>query len=1007
MPIFTQMGTLRSGEVASELSDRAREGAELRVLLLDGDPDGRDWLKSLVEGGSRSMTCDVVGTLEEASHRVAEEAHDAYLLAHWQHLDTGMAAVARLANRAGGPIVLVADVENENADRLALEAGAADFLVKDDLTPQAVQRSIRYAVETWRERRRAEEGFRKYLSLFDAVPVGLFRIDRDGALIEVNQTLVRMLGYELKTELLGRQARELVASGGAKQLSVPSIGTPGNEVEVVTKGGSTRWVSVTLEEIRDDSGELAHYEGAAVDVTERRKAEARVSVRDKLLDQVPCAVIVTDMAGVCMLWNRHAEKMYGWSAGEAVGRHIQELTVLDEQASFSAEIMETIAEEGHWEGEFQVRRKDGSTFLAQVSDSMVYDRAGEPIGIVGVSLDLTETRAAEDELRHYQELATAAYDDSAVAKAVVSLHEGRLVSANRALYDMLGYDYDTLIGRHFADFTHPEDIDADLSQFKRLLDREIDSYSIDKRYLRPDGSIVWGRLQASIIGGDDGPEYVLGQVVDISERKEAEDRLAFQASLLQQMRTPVVATDLAGRVTHWNRQAEQAYGWTVDEALGKTFVELVLPELGPEQQSVMTTSLRETGLWEGELVITRKDGSRFPAWASGAVVRDGRGRPAGIVGALVDLSDVESARAEARTQEMLSHSLLEAVSVPIAVFTQTGEMVAANPSWRTTTGEATHPYLPDCVHENPDPEVMDEIASGVEGVLAGAEERFSFEFSCLTDEGERWIRAVAVAIEGGGGVVTHWDITDERFARVALEETIRAKDEFITSVSHELRTPLSVVVGLAETLRSGLYAESERAEFHDLIADQAQEMALIVEDLLVAGRIENDTLTVRTASVDLEEELNAVIRPWDQKDDIDLQIRLRPGADTVYADPLRVRQILRNLLTNAARYGEPPIEIRAVRARQRVIISISDHGEGIPERALERMFQPYARFGDNEGRPSSVGLGLYVARRLARLMDGDLVYKSDADLTTFLVTLPAQPPAAVGRTGDGKRFMVA
>ncbi len=94
-----------------------------------------------------------------------------------------------------------------------------------------------------------------------------------------------------------------------------------------------------------------------------------------------------------------------------------------------------------------------------------------------------------------------------------------------------------------------------------------------------------------------------------------------------------------------------------------------------------------------------------------------------------------------------------------------------------------------------------------------------------------------------------------------------------------------------------------------------------------------------------------------------------------------------------------------MRARDKVIVSVSDHGEGVPGNALEKMFHPYSRFGAADGQPSSVGLGLHVARRLARLMDGDLVYKGDAELTTFLLTLPAETPDYGGGSGDGMRFV--
>lgn len=851
----------------------------LRVLLIDHDPDDQLMVKDLIEDRS-AIVCDVASSLNEGYDAVLAGEHDAYLVALRPGSESDLERIRELANQAPGPLVVLTETVEDEVGVYALNVGA-EYLVKDRLSPELVERRLRNSVARWRVRRTAEEGFLRYRSLFDGVPVGLFRIGPDRTFIEVNATAVRALGYEDQSQIVGRKIDELLADD--QSLEAPTLsGAPEGELHLKTREGDSLWVSVTLEEVRDGTGVITHYEGAALDITEQKEAQR--------------------------------------------------------------------------------------------------------------------------ELRRYRELTAAAYDESSVAKAIVSLPEGKIISANKAICVFLGYDRDSLTGMHFEEVTHPEDVGADSLQFTRLIDSEIDSYDIDKRYVRSDGSVVWGRLQVSVIHGDSGIGYVLGEIVDITETKEAQGHLAFQASLFEQMRTPVIATDRHGLITQWNPQAEIAYGWTAEEVMGRDFIDLVLPTLDPSQLETMRAKFRENGLWEGELLITRKDGSTFPAWSSGAVVRDARGRPAGVVGAIVDLSDVQKARADALTHEMLSRSLLEAVSIPIAILDPAGEVVASNPSWALSGETRVHPYLP-CTQENaPAPEVIGQVESGVEAVLVGEEDRFSLEYVCAVADEERWMCVVAAPAEGGGAIVSHWDVTDERFARTALEETIRAKDEFITSVSHELRTPLSVVVGLAETLRSGQHSETESSEFHDLIADQSQEMALIVEDLLVAGRMDSDTLTVRESMVDLEHEIDAVLRPLVSKD-VDISVRMIPGAEKVYADSLRVRQILRNLITNAVRYGEPPVRIKAVRARDKVIVSVSDHGEGVPGNALEKMFHPYSRFGAADGQPSSVGLGLHVARRLARLMDGDLVYKGDAELTTFLLTLPAETPDYGGGSGDGMRFV--
>lgn len=978
-----------SGETSPDTAPTA-----LRVLLVDDDPDDLMLIRDLVEANGGNMLCDVALGFDEGMTAIDKGIHDAYLIDFRLGARTGLELIQRAALGASGPMVLLTGMGSELVDRDALASGAADYLSKRDLTTESVQRSIRYTVEMWRARRTAEEGEARYRSLFDGVPVGLFRIGPDGTLLEANRAAVGLLGYPDNTSLLGTPARELIdpAYGHVfdRPYQDPEHGEP-TDVEVLGRDGRRRWVSLTLEAVVDASGKVSHVEAAIADITARKTAEAEAQLRGQLLDKVRSAVIVTDMAGRCTHWNRFAETMYGWSAQEAIGRDITELNVTAEDQDVANEIMGEVARTGHWEGEFTVCRSDGTTFPAQVSNSLLVDDRGTPVGMIGVSMDITGRKQAESAIREYQELHAQAFDASPVGKAILSIPDGRLISVNPALCDFLGYSPEELTQMTFAGITHPEDLQSDLDEYQRLASGEIDSYTIDKRYVRADGEVVWGHLRGSLIRDTEGNiRFGIGQVVDIDERKRAEQRIRFQASLLDQVHHAVLATDLTGSVIYWNKMAEAMYGWKVDEILGQNLFELTVPDADPVVLNEMAAKLLETGTWEGEVQLARKDGSTFQAWASDTLLHDDDGNPSGVVGVKVDLTELKEAEAKARTQEMLNRSLLESVDVPIAIVDGTGKIIAFNPSWDVWVGHSdTEPkFLPASIE--PADEITPEVARpSLAGVWSGTLDQYSVEYSVAGEMGQRWFRMAAVPTEQPGAVVVHWDITDERFAREALEETIRMKDEFIAGISHELRTPLSVVVGLAELMRSGDYGSDDLAEFQHLIADQAQEMALIVEDLLTAGRIDSRTLTIRPEKIDLRNEIQKVILPWNRDGVTEIET---PDEDELpaFADPLRVRQILRNLVSNAVRYGRPPVLIEEEKTPAFTRLRVIDHGDGIPIGVEERIFEQYATFSSAEGQPSSVGLGLHVARRLARLMGGDLTYRREGTTTVFELTLLAE-----------------
>lgn len=227
-------------------------------------------------------------------------------------------------------------------------------------------------------------------------------------------------------------------------------------------------------------------------------------------------------------------------------------------------------------------------------------------------------------------------------------------------------------------------------------------------------------------------------------------------------------------------------------------------------------------------------------------------------------------------------------------------------------------------------------------------------------------------------------------ANQRMAELMRSKDEFVASVSHELRTPLSVVVGLAAELRDNPqgFSPDVTAELTRMVADQSAEVAFIVEDLLVAARSEIDAVTVLIQKVDVAASVDRVIRPLPSIDRERISTSVPPGL-VAAGDVVRVRQVLRNLLVNACRHGGRAIEVRAAKEADWLVLAVADDGPGLPETEWERIFDSYHSAHPVDGQPASVGLGLTVSRRLARLMGGDIRYCRDGHGSEFQFRLPA------------------
>ncbi len=279
-----------------------------------------------------------------------------------------------------------------------------------------------------------------------------------------------------------------------------------------------------------------------------------------------------------------------------------------------------------------------------------------------------------------------------------------------------------------------------------------------------------------------------------------------------------------------------------------------------------------------------------------------------------------------------------------------------------------------------------------------------------TDQSERVIVAINVAgawygtiafsrLDGSGS----WSERDVTFCRTIadilsafyeraqnrarLEHSLASKDQLIASVSHELRTPLTAVVGLAEELMSAgdTFDVEERKQLMEIVAGSSREMADLVEDLLVAARSEDGTLPVFPDRIDLSLLAQSVVAQIIVPQGMEVSVE---DSDSVaLGDPVRVRQIIRNLLTNAFRYGMSPITVSVAQTDGWATLDVQDCGPGIPDADRERIFEPYGRAESSRTDKASVGLGLALSRRLARLMDGSLTYV-EGDGATFRLSLP-------------------
>lgn len=266
----------------------------------------------------------------------------------------------------------------------------------------------------------------------------------------------------------------------------------------------------------------------------------------------------------------------------------------------------------------------------------------------------------------------------------------------------------------------------------------------------------------------------------------------------------------------------------------------------------------------------------------------------------------------------------------------------------------------------------------------------------------------------GAAVVTYWWIARRQVkeyqirsdAELEAERAVsRAKDSFIAGLSHELRTPLTSIYGFAEILTdSGSEDAEQTAELAQIIANEAAEMTRMVDDLLAASRLESTGVEVELSAAPLNDIVESAITPFERAG---LEIRREATTAVAYADGARLRHVLVNLLSNAARHGGPLIGIEVSQSPDTIDIEVWDNGRGVPEDQVEKLFERFVHDGAQPLLTGSIGLGLAIASRLTNMMGGRLTYQRFGGKTYFIVQLPAYRPSTEDEEAGGEAESIA
>lgn len=261
------------------------------------------------------------------------------------------------------------------------------------------------------------------------------------------------------------------------------------EREVKTTDGG--WFLMRISPYRTSEDQISGTVITFLEITERVKNENSIRFQANLLDAINQSVIATDLEGTVIFWNRLAERLYGWTAKEAVGRNILELTTPEMATKKAVEIMKQARGGKSWSGEFKVRRRDGATFQAEVFNSPILDAEGKVTGVIGVSFDSAERRRRERQI-HLNEERLRLLIESATDYAIFTLSKDNIINSwNTGAERIFGWKEKEIIGKDGVILFTPEDRECGVHKME--MRRAIDTGKAEDQrwHVRQDGSYFY------------------------------------------------------------------------------------------------------------------------------------------------------------------------------------------------------------------------------------------------------------------------------------------------------------------------------------------------------------------------------------------------------------------------------------------------------------------------------------------------------------------------------------
>lgn len=512
-------------------------------------------------------------------------------------------------------------------------------------------------------------------------------LKRDGHLTKCNTAMARMYGYEKGSELEGMLTADMIdlndpanieyfktfIENGFKIISAES-----HEKD---RFGNPRFFLNNLTGIVED-GYLKQVWGTQRDITEKKIIENQNKVLANLVEQTSDVLTASDLQFRPITWNRAAENIYGLTADKVLGKNLREFLDISYPGTTVEAVREEISGKGEWRGEMLFTRPtDGKKITLLINFKMMHDEQGKPFNYLISGTNISDRKQSEERLKESENRFREMADSAPVGIWMADVAHN-IVYINKNLIAIIGDTKKPFRNDLWLEKVHPDDFKKNIPQITECVASK-KPFTLSYRVQVTGGNYIWVQ--------DTGlPRYLsdgsfvgyIGSVVNINDVKLREQELRYQAMIMENSLDIIVTTDLNYKVRSWNKIAENYYGYTEPEAIGRSMGELVPFNYEGDQKSQMINILQQTGVWKGEISYDSKWGETIYLLHTVTLVHDAEGNKIGVMAVSRDITERKRAEAKLQQSELFYRHLIADSLDSILLLDADGTVTFASPSIR-------------------------------------------------------------------------------------------------------------------------------------------------------------------------------------------------------------------------------------------------------------------------------------------------------------------------------------